>query len=232
MTSNTTAWAGLLLAAISPLAAGEPPVADRAAIETHVRACAMCHGEQGRSRTEAYAPSIAGKPAGYLTQQLQNFRDGRRQNLVMQPMLAFLADDYLREMAEYYAAQRPAPTQRETHASAAALALGRKLVERGDPARDLPACQSCHGEALLGVQPAIPGLAALSSDYLTAQLGAWRAGTRAALAPDCMRVIAERLSPEEIAAVTAWVASRPAAATQAPATVVPGELPLRCAGVP
>ena len=45
-----------------------------------LRACAACHGERGRSAEEAYYPSIAGKPAGYLYAQLRNFREGRRQH--------------------------------------------------------------------------------------------------------------------------------------------------------
>src|SRR5690606_34614544 len=134
--------------------------------------------EQGRSPEEAYAPSIAGKPAGYLHQQLLNFRDGRRQHQVMQGMLAYLSDDYLRQMAGYYAGQQPSLAARSRGANAALLERGRVLVEHGDFARDLPACTGCHGAELLGVEPAIPGLLALSADYLAAQLGAWREGVR------------------------------------------------------
>jgi cytochrome c553 len=81
------------------------------------------------------------------------------------------------------------------------------------------------------VQPAIPGLLALSADYLTAQLGAWRAGVRSARAPDCMAVVAERLGREEIDAVTAWISSRPVPEEHAPAAALPSELPLPCGAV-
>jgi cytochrome c553 len=222
-------WPRLLLAALAC-----PTLATAAAsdIAERVQACAACHGSEGRSPEEGYAPSIAGKPEGYLHEQLRNFRDGRRQNRVMQPMLAFLADDYLREIAAYYSAQPPALRVAERGASAAVLAAGQALVENGAAARGLPACQACHGPELLGAVPAIPGLLALSPDYLAAQLGAWREGVRKATAPDCMAEIAERLTPEEIAAVTAWIASRPVPELHAPAAAAPAELPLACGGVP
>ncbi|HEX6997381.1 MAG TPA: c-type cytochrome [Gammaproteobacteria bacterium] len=219
---------GLLLALATPPLAGMEP----ADMEHRVQACAACHGEEGRSAEENYAPSIAGKPAGYLHQQLRNFRDGRRQHRAMQWLLAYLSDDYLAAMAAYYARQRPAVAARQGAASPAMLERGRKLVEQGDPARGLPACVRCHGERLLGVEPAIPGLIALSADYIAAQLGAWRAGSRKAAPPDCMAAVAERLKREEIAAVAAWIASRPVPEAHAPAKALTHELPLPCGGVP
>ena len=199
---------------------------------TRLRACTACHGEEGRSPEEGYAPSIAGKPAGYLYQQLLNFRDGRRQNRVMQPMLAYLGDDYLREIAAYYAARMPAARALGRGASSAELEQGRALVADGDAARGLPSCRACHGPDLLGAVPSIPGLLALSPDYLAAQLGAWREGTRHAASPDCMATIAQALTPYEIAAVTAWIASRPLPEVHAPAAAAPARLPLACGGVP
>lgn len=229
MTRRIWAWIGLATAAAIGQAGAQATDADD--LEPRIAACADCHGAQGRSNLEAYAPSIAGKPEGYLFQQLASFRDGRRQHIVMRQMLAYLSDDYLREIAAYYAAQTPALAARQRDATADVLAIGRALVERGAPERELPACQSCHGADLLGFAPSVPGLLALSSDYLTAQLGAWRAGARHALAPDCMAAVAQRLSVEELGAVTAWIASRPVPADHAPSAVPPGELPLACGSV-
>ena len=197
-----------------------------------VRACGACHGEHGRSAEEAYAPSIAGKPAGYLFEQLRNFRDGRRQNVVMQPMLAFLTDDYLREIAEHYASEEGAVRIAQRGASDDELDAGRTLVEQGDDARKLPACPACHGDELLGHEPAIPGLLALSPDYLAAQLGAWRNGVRNAKKPDCMAQVASLLTPPEIAAVTAWISSRPVPAEHRPSADTPAKLPLACGAAP
>jgi cytochrome c553 len=58
------------------------------------------------------------------------------------------------------------------------------------------------------VAPNTPGLLGLPRDYLNAQLGAWRSGQRRAHAPDCMARIANRFSPQDLAAVTAWLAAQ------------------------
>ena len=225
MSINRTISALLLLAASAASAADEGSIAER------VKPCAACHGEAGHSSTEVYYPSIAGKPAGYLHQQLLNFRDGRRHNAIMQPMLATLSDAYLREMAEYFAAQPLSIATHTANASDQRLALGRSLVEHGDAARNIPACSACHGAELKGTQPSIPGLRGLGTDYLSAQLGAWRTGVRKATAPDCMGQIAQGLSLDEIAAATAWIASLPPLPDARPAEQPEAELPMRCGGV-
>jgi cytochrome c553 len=187
--------------------AGEPAPDS---IELRVRACTVCHGPEGRAAPDGYYPRIAGKPAGYLFQQLLSFRDGRRRYAPMTHLLDTLPDTYLLEMARYFAAlDLPYPPPRPASAPSAWLDRGRELVTRGDPAHDVPACNQCHGEALTGFAPAVPGLLGLPRDYLNAQLGAWRSGQRRAFAPDCMAQIAGRLSPQDIGAVAAWLSSQP-----------------------
>jgi cytochrome c553 len=101
----------------------------------------------------------------------------------------------------------PYPAPAAPKAPAEVLQRGRELALQGDAERRVPACASCHGATLTGVQPNTPGLLGLSRDYLNSQLGAWRTGQRRALAPDCMAEIARRLSPDDLSAVTAWLAS-------------------------
>jgi cytochrome c553 len=90
----------------------------------------------------------------------------------------------------------------------------------------------CHGEALTGVAPAIPGLLGLPRDYLAGQIGAWTNGQRRASSPDCMAEVAKKLSPDEVSAVASWLASRPLPASTKPAAALPAALPLPCGGVP
>ncbi|MBC7415874.1 MAG: c-type cytochrome [Herminiimonas sp.] len=202
-------------------------------IAERVIACTACHGNQGRAGSDGFYPRIAGKPAGYLANQLQNFRDGRRQYPLMIYMVDHLSDAYLKEMAEYFAAQHPpyAPPQPVT-ASAAVLARGRQLVESGDKQREVPACSACHGANLTGVVPAIPGLVGLPRDYLSAQFGAWKNGARRAAAPDCMAQIAQRLSVDDISAAAAFLASLPVPSPATPARAPAGPLPITCGSVP
>jgi cytochrome c553 len=83
------------------------------------------------------------------------------------------------------------------------LARGRELVTEGDQARGVPACAGCHGPKLTGMEPAIPGLVGLRASYISAQLGAFRYGTRTAVEPDCMQLVAASLSESDVTAVAA-----------------------------
>ena len=173
-------------------------------------ACAGCHGKEGRAGPDGYYPRIAGKPAGYLYNQLLNFRDGRRHYGLMTRLLDPLSDAYLLEIAGHFASlDLPYPAPRPAGAPAALLERGQFLARQGDAARSIPACVQCHGEALTGVQPNTPGLLGLPRDYLNAQLGAWKTGQRRAHAPDCMAKIAQQLAPEDLTAVAAWLAAQP-----------------------
>ena len=187
-------------------------------LEQRMKACAICHGDKGEGLLKnEYFPRLAGKPTQYLYNQLVNFRDKRRHAGVMNYMVAYLSDGYLYEIAEYYAKLSPPYPPPSTRADAAELARGGKLVAEGDPARKLPACTSCHGKALTGVEPAIPGLLGLYPPYIASQLGAWKDGKRHAMEPDCMREVARTLTPDDIGAITAWLVAQPVPADAKPA---------------
>lgn len=198
-----------------------------------VEACTPCHGKSGAGTEDVYFPRLAGKPAGYLYNQLIAFRTGRRKYPPMNYLLAFLPDDYLRAMAEYFAAQKPPlPPHTPTDAGPELIARGEMLVRRGDPARDVPACASCHGPALTGQEPGVPGLLGLREKYISAQLGAWRYGTRTANAPDCMQVVAGHLTENDVRALAAFLSSQPAPADPEPAAKGTFVLPFACGSQP
>ena len=71
-------------------------------LEQRVKPCTICHGDEDRAGRDAYYPRIAGKPAGYLFNQLRNFRDGRRYYQAMAILLENLSDEYLLEIAHYF----------------------------------------------------------------------------------------------------------------------------------
>jgi cytochrome c553 len=222
--------AGAVVAAAHAAAAAQHRVPDT--IAQRVQACTVCHGKEGVATREGYLPRIAGKPAGYLANQLRNFRDGRRHNGAMERLMATMSDAYLQEIADHFASLElpyaPAP---QRPLSTELLERGAVLVKAGDAARRLPACTQCHGAAMTGVAPAIPGLLGLPQDYLSAQLGAWRAGQRRAQAPDCMAEVVRRLTTEDLNAVASYLAVQPVPADARPATGLPQPLPLDCGGV-
>lgn len=227
--SGALLWAVLGLAS----SAAAAPLVVPDTLGQRLQACAACHGEQGRSRRDGYVPRIAGKPAGYLEQQLLNFRDGRRRHQGMAYLLENLSDAYLREIAGHFAAQRPPPPLRAGSDALPPLLAQRAeaLVRQGEPTRRLPACVACHGEALGGIQPGVPGLLGLPADYLIAQLGAWRNGQRQARAPDCMAEIAKQVPEAELAAVARWLAAQPLPLDAQPQALPPARWPLDCGGI-
>ncbi len=220
----------LSLLYLIPAASSAAPFEDT--IAQRVLACTGCHGAEGRAASDGYYPRIAGKPAGYLYNQLVNFRDGRRTYGLMTYLVRNLSDDYLREMAGHFAAlDLPYPPPQPPAEDSRTLARGRTLALEGDSTRGIPACAQCHGATLTGVAPAIPGLLGLPRDYLNAQFGAWRIGQRKAHEPDCMAKIAGQLRPEDVGAVTAWLAAEPVPASARPATSLPAPMPMPCGGV-
>jgi cytochrome c553 len=173
-------------------------------------ACTSCHGDQGRAGPDGYYPRLAGKPAGYLYNQLTYFQQGRRHYTPMLNLIDPLSNAYLREIAEHFASlSLPYPAPKPSDAPPAVLVRGQLLATQGDRALGLPACTQCHGTALTGVLPDTPGLLGLPRDYLNAQLGGWQTGQRRAHAPDCMAGIATKLGADDANAVATWLATQP-----------------------
>jgi len=61
--------------------------------------CVSCHGQGGYS-TDENIPSLAGKDADWIVQQLEYFQSGERQNSYMNAM-APMAEGFERSIAEY-----------------------------------------------------------------------------------------------------------------------------------
>jgi cytochrome c553 len=215
------------------VAGAEPTQRAPDTMEARLLACAPCHGRQGEGTANDYFPRLAGKPTGYLMNQLVAFRDGRRRYPPMNYLLEYLPDAYLHNIAKYFAALRPSPLpQTVAVVSPAVLARGRELITEGDQAHGVPACSGCHGPKLTGMEPAIPGLVGLRASYISAQLGAFRYGTRTAAEPDCMQLVAASLSESDVTAVAAWLAAQPIPPDPSPVPKGALPMPLACGSEP
>jgi cytochrome c553 len=192
----------------------------------------VCHGKEGRATPDGFFPRIAGKPQGYLYQQLRHFRDGRRNHGAMSILLANLGDDYLGQIALHFSQlDLPYAAPSVQALSSELNQRGMQLVKEGDTKLQLPACVQCHGQAMTGVQPSMPGLLGLPRDYLVAQLGAWQNNSRQATKPDCMGQIAKKLSAQDVAAVTSWLAIQPMPTPAWPAAKAIEKLPVECGSI-
>ena len=198
-------------------------------MEARAQGCVTCHGQSGQGTNNGYFPRIAGKPAGYLYNQLVAFRDGTRKYPPMNYLVAYLPDSYLREIAEHFAQQRPPFVARDqANVDQATLTRGQSLVTGGDSQKGIPACVACHGNGLTGMNPGIPGLVGLRPNYIAAQLISWRVGNRHAAEPDCMKRVATRLSDTDITAVAAWLARQDAPKDPSPESSNLVRMPWAC----
>jgi len=165
--------------------------------------CAACHGADGNSPASAN-PHLAGQQADYLAKQLNDFKSNKeRTNAVMMGMVAPLSAADVRDVAAYYNAQKPKPGFSQNKEL---VALGQKLYLGGNSATGVPACAACHGPDGSGLPSQYPRLAGQFAEYTASQLKAFRAGERANDANQMMRVIAARMTDQEVAAVAQYAA--------------------------
>lgn len=163
-------------------------------------ACTMCHGARGTS--PAGTPHLAGQPASSTYKQLRDYASGHRRSAIMQPMVARLSDQDMRDLAAYYASQ-----ERERIADIAPSAASTpRLVRNGDPMRSVGACSSCHSPH--AARPATPVLEGLSETYLRDQMLAFRAGRRTNDINRQMRNAVHKLTDEEIAQLASYYSAR------------------------
>lgn len=83
-------------------AASAAGAADINAGKTKSGACAVCHGVQGLS-TLPNAPNLAGQPQIYLSEQLKNYRSGKRTHEVMSVIAKPLSDAEIDDLSAWYA---------------------------------------------------------------------------------------------------------------------------------
>lgn len=170
-----------------------------------VAACVACHGLAGEGNKQRGYPRLALLSAGYIAHELQSFKGGSRPNPIMRPIAAGLSAQDIADVAAWFSTQRLA-TLRFKSPPAHNVARGGRLAEVGDPQRALPACFGCHGPYAEGNPPAFPRLAGQFSNYLVAQLQAFRQGARHNDPGHFMQAVARRLSEKDMHAVADYLA--------------------------
>jgi cytochrome c553 len=129
--------------------------------------CDACHGPEGRS-TQTQYPHLAGQTARYLYLEIKDFQEGRRSDPLMSPMVMDLTRDEMHELADYYAAQKPAISNFRPDAAKA---------QRGQAKAEETLCTMCHLGGFLG-QNEIPRVANLQYEYIVKQLADFKAHRR------------------------------------------------------
>lgn len=162
--------------------------------------CTGCHGADGRGRGEPDIPVLGGQDSGYLLAALQAYRRGARASAVMGNAVARLSEDDMRAFAARFAAMPGLGA-----AAGSGDAQAERIVRAGLPARDLPACASCHAPG----RP-YPVLAGQKAPYIAARLRGWRGDPHevdARKSHATMPVIARRIPEAMIDRLAAWYAA-------------------------
>ncbi len=67
--------------------------------------CQACHGRYGDMAIDDETPILAGQHQDYLVHALKAYRDGSRQNAIMQGFAQGLSDRDIRDLAAWYSRQ-------------------------------------------------------------------------------------------------------------------------------
>jgi cytochrome c553 len=174
---------------------------DAAAGKAKSAPCAACHGVDGNIASPTW-PKLAAQVPEYLVEQLKDFKSGARKNPLMSPQAARLSEKDMKDLAAYYASQKP---QGGAASSEQLANAGRKLYRGGNAKTGVSACMSCHGPSGHGIPPNYPRVSGQNAGYTEAQLLAFKNGERKD-DQNVMTKIAFRMSLEEIRAVSQYMA--------------------------
>jgi len=197
-----------LVIASSLLLAGAAHAVEPARVQEIVTTiCAACHGTDGNSAVAEY-PKLAGQHAEYLYKQLVEYKSWegeppKRENAIMNGMVATLTKEEMKALAEYYSQQKPAEN---AATNAATLALGQKIWRAGIASKGVPACAACHGPSGSGIPVQFPMLKGQHPQYTASQLKAFREHQRANDPEGMMRMTANAMTDAEMAAVADYIA--------------------------
>lgn len=182
-----------------------PPPDPAKGQEIASQVCAACHAADGNS-TIATNPRLAGQSAEYLVKQLTDLAKPAgdktgRENPVMSALAMSLSDTDRRNVAAWFSTQAAKASMARDKEAAE---LGQRIYRTGIPEKAVPACAGCHGPTGAGLPVMYPRIGGQFSEYLVAELKAFREGTRRNNLP--MQQIAFRLSDPEMNAVADFAA--------------------------
>lgn len=164
--------------------------------------CQGCHGVVGLS-VEDLIPNLAGQYAVYLTKQVHNYQTFERKHQIMNAMAQTTSEEELLDISAYFASQKQMKGNGKGESQ-----IAKNLFLKGDSARNILACVSCHGENGKGKTPAdstYPVIGGQHRQYLRAQLINWRAGERANSPGNVMNTVTKSLTDAEIETLAEYI---------------------------
>jgi cytochrome c553 len=160
--------------------------------EAKLQFCASCRGRDGLPSDQS-VPIIRGQQGAYLRKQLNDYRNGDRDNQIMSSIAESLSDNEISQIADHFGGVAwPARSKASLPAVPDAIA----------------ACRACHGAGLAGGPSAAgvaPRLAGQFSPYLVDTMTAYANGDRANSAP--MSALMRSLSTADRKTIAGYLAA-------------------------
>jgi|TARA_B100001105_G_C22379544_1_gene438986 cytochrome c553 len=163
--------------------------------------CIACHAIDGNS-VVSVNPRLAGQHAAYISKQLNNFKSGLRENIVMAGMVANLTEEDMINLGNYFSEQDILLSSAQKNGVGS---LGENIFRAGIKSKGVAACAGCHGPSGHGIPDKYPRLNAQHSEYTLAQLNAFRLGLRKNDPEAVMRTIAQKLTEQEMQSVADYI---------------------------
>ena len=163
--------------------------------------CIACHAIDGNS-VVSVNPKLAGQHAAYISKQLNNFKSGLRENIVMAGMVANLTEEDMINLGNYFSEQDILLSSAQKNGVGS---LGENIFRAGIKSKGVAACAGCHGPSGHGIPDKYPRLNAQHSEYTLAQLNAFRLGLRKNDPEAVMRTIAQKLTEQEMQSVADYI---------------------------
>lgn len=173
------------------------------AMDRIIDTCNGCHSP-ARLEPESLIPRLDGQSAPYLEEALLAYADGTRHSGVMAVAIDTRTEAELQALARHFSEE----TADSVPLSESSLfERGQALATKGDPARGIPACLSCHDKAQ--ANPSYPRLSGQPAAYLANQLRLFIGKTRGG-GPfkELMIHAAANLEADDIPALSEYFAAR------------------------
>jgi cytochrome c553 len=187
---------------VDPVAAGKA-VAD---------SCGGCHGETGVS-SMAGMPSLVALDPKHLYDATLAYKNGRRKHDMMKSIAAGISDADLKNVALFYALQKPA---RANTPAAGDEAAG---------ARAAAACAGCHGDKGVTSTATVPNIAGQDAEYFVEAMRAYKSGQRT---DETMKGVAAGVDEATMKNLAAYYAKQQPVPTKARAPLATAEWVQRC----
>jgi cytochrome c553 len=163
--------------------------------------CIGCHGEGGNSFIDEF-PSLAGQNYKFMYEATLSYTNGKRNNQVMQTAIKGLSKTDIRNLAAYYATQKPVIVQKEM-----AVDLNDPMQAAADAAKS---CFGCHGKDGNSTIAGNPNLSGFTPEYLATAIKQYQTDERQHA---LMKGFVANLDAEQIELISIHFASQEPKAT-------------------